>query len=164
MVSQETRATSRGTACLMINDFLLTEQEELAITKGARAKGEAVDAANAHFMAQPRTCRETHALWNIRLSTPPGPSLSPLPESAIAYCPASQVRRALTPAYSRPRSPGTVPWSRQSLDRDCSFERPALQTSYGRSCHLRRGHRTGSEPRIACALRPTGCAVFSVRL
>jgi hypothetical protein len=78
----------------MINDFLLTEQEELAITKGARGKGEAVDAANAHFMAQPRTCRETHALWNIRLSTQLGPSLWPPREFGIACCLASQRHRA----------------------------------------------------------------------
>jgi hypothetical protein len=89
-----------------------------------------------------------------------GPLPSLPPDSAIACCRVNPRRRASTPERDRSRSPGTVLVLHQLLDKGCSCERPALQTSYGRSCHLRRGHRTGSEPRIACALRPTGCAEF----
>jgi hypothetical protein len=59
----------------------------------------------------------------------PSPSLPP--EFATAYCPASPLRRALTPECDRSRSPRTVLLSRQSLDTDCSFGKHAWLSATG---------------------------------
>ena len=73
-----------------------------------------------------------------------GPSLSLPPEFSIACCRVSPRRPAVVPLYGRSRSPRMALSSSRCPDRDCSSGRPALPTSYGRSCRLCRGHGTGS--------------------